>query len=152
MKNLASRGRRLLALVVMTLMAAGCLGGQEIAYTRPDALPMDKAVVYFYRPFNVINGAVHFDVLVNGAEIGILSNKGYLPLETEPGNTDIELKSMVFPYGVYGSLSLNLKPGQVHFVKYGPDSAMGKFKFRMMDPSTGEDEIKACTWFKRDEG
>ena len=145
------RNKTVFALVVAMLLVAGCMGIQEIAYTRPDTLPTDKAVVYFYRPFNILNSAKSFDVVVNGKEIDVLYNKGFFPVEVAPGDTDIELKDVVIPYSVYGSLNLYLKPGQVYFIKYGPDNAIDKFKLRMMDPAMGEDEIKDCVWFKREE-
>lgn len=139
----------LLALAAMMLVAGGCMGIEEIAYTRPDTLSPDKAMVFFYRPFNIFNSAKQFDVVVNGEETGVLYNKGFFPAEVTPGDTDMELKDVVFPFSVYGSLTLHLKPGQVYFVKYGPDNTIDKFKFRMMDPAVGEKEIQNCIWFKK---
>ena len=152
MQNVLSRKKMVFMFVATALLVAGCMGIQEIAYTRPDTLPTDKAVVYFYRPFNILNSAKSFNVVVNGEKTDTLYNKGFFPVEVAPGDADIELKDVMIPYSVYGSLNLHLKPGQVYFVKYGPDNAIDKFKFRMMDPTVGEAEIKGCTWFKKSEG
>ena len=151
MHNVVIRRWKVWLLAAM-LLVTGCMGIQEIAYTRPDTLPGDKAVLYFYRPFNILNSAKSFDVVVNGNKADVLYNKGFFPVEVAPGDTDIELKDVVFPFSVYGSLNLHLKPGQIYFVKYGPDNAVDKFKFRLMDPALGEEEIQGCTWFKKTEG
>lgn len=152
MRNVSTRRWKTWLFASMLMLMAGCMGIQEIPYTRPDALPSNTALVYFYRPFNILNSAKSLDVVVNGEKTEVLYNKGFFPVEVAPGDTDIELKDMVLPYSVYGSLNLHVKPGRVYFVKYGPDKAIDKFKFRMMDPAVGEEEIRNCTWFKKTEG
>lgn len=135
--------RRLIITVMLiwaVLLVSGCatLGPQ---YSKVEQVPVDRGLVYIYRPASFVGGGVSYDVHANQDVVTTLYNGGYYPYLSKPGEMEFwastESKS---------SITLDVKPGETYFVKgeVGVGFLVGRPHLMVVARETGEREITAC--------
>ena len=95
---------------IMTVVLAGCASGP--AFQAP-VLPADKAVIFIYRP-SAFGFAKAYDVKRGDETIVTVKSHGYFPYLTDPGTVTLSATTETTD-----SVTLDVKPSQVYFVKAG---------------------------------
>ncbi|WP_127024792.1 DUF2846 domain-containing protein [Rheinheimera mangrovi] len=93
--------------LVMIASLSGC-SATGPKFTQTEAAEANKAKVYFYRPWAMLDGAAAPTVQINGVDSFSISNGGYHVLDLTPGNTVIAVKE--------GGLMSNWRAGPLQIV------------------------------------
>ncbi|MBU4582266.1 MAG: DUF2846 domain-containing protein [Proteobacteria bacterium] len=137
----------ILACSLVLLLAAGCATYQPKAYT-PAAAPADKGLVYIYRPSNFVGGGVIYRVMLNGQEIGKLPDKSFVQAQLAPGKNEFRIVKDGWPQTVYGEQAVEVAASRVTYLRFGPDWAMGNPKFKPVDDTQGQLELRDLIWYQ----
>lgn len=136
---------KLFLIVPMLFLVACAATGTK--FQRIADIPKDKGIVYVYRPNSILGGAVHYDVHAgNDDVICDLVRNGYSPYYANIGELELwgktESKS---------SITIDVKPGQEHFVKGGLSMGfiVGRPNFTEVDNKTGLEEIAECVLLEK---
>ncbi|HEV8642485.1 MAG TPA: DUF2846 domain-containing protein [Methylomirabilota bacterium] len=137
---------RLIGLVVVAGIAlAGCATGAP--FRKIETIPSGKAVIYIYRP-SALGPAVQYDVKRGDTVITTMKAQGYYPYITDPGEVELwaETESKA-------SVTLDVKPGEVYFVKAGIGMGffVGRPRLQVVPREEGEKEIAECCKFVESE-
>jgi len=95
---------------IMTVVLAGCASGPVF---QAPVLPADKAVIFIYRP-SAFGFAKAYDVKRGDETIVTVKSHGYFPYLTDPGTVTLSATTETTD-----SVTLDVKPSQVYFVKAG---------------------------------
>ena len=114
-----------------------------------DKIPVDKAVVYIYRPTGPMFGAdvkIPFDVKANGEPVTTLVQGGYCAYITEPGQIEFTAFDTGFmaPTSVF-SVTVDAKAGLAYYLKgaHGKGIA-GRAHLEPVSSEAGANEIANC--------
>ena len=103
--------RHLTLVAAVAFVLAGCAKGAP--FQPLETLSQDKAVIYIYRP-SAFGFAVDYDVKRGDAVIVTMKSHGYYPYVTDPGVVELSATTETTD-----SVTLDVKPAQVYYVKAG---------------------------------
>ncbi|MCL1090171.1 DUF2846 domain-containing protein [Shewanella profunda] len=83
--------KKFISSLVVIASLTGC-SATGPKFTQTEAPEANKAKVYFYRPWAMLDGAAAPTVQINGVDSFNISNGGYHVLDLNPGNTIISVK------------------------------------------------------------
>lgn len=153
--KLSMKARWILGVIAFCCFLGGCrisdMGGAVGTAFAPVTPPAGKHVVYFYRNSSIVGAAATFALKVDASEITEVTNGGYYPYVTEPGQHVIYLKRLASPSliaaiseavgyeecgrftveadsALYMRYKLNSLSGQASFEEVPPEEAMGELK------------------------
>ena len=122
------------------LLIIGCASLGPV-YSKVDKIPDNSGLVYLYRPSSFFGGGVSFNVKTGETIITTLSNGGYYPYFSAPGEKEFwaqtESKS---------SVTLDVKAGKTYYIKgeVGVGFLVGRPHLMVVDPEIAEKEIVDC--------
>ncbi|ARN72654.1 hypothetical protein BST96_00105 [Oceanicoccus sagamiensis] len=104
--------------LVGIMVLGGCAASGPV-FVKPESVPAEKSLVYFYREMGFVASAVCFTIFIDGREIGCLKVGGYLRAEVDPGESIIVASykdgdERVQPL----SLQKNFQQGEVYYYEY----------------------------------
>jgi hypothetical protein len=82
-----------LVLIVPLFFIAGCFSATGPAFSSVETTDANKALVYIYRPFNIIQIGVMPYIYIDEVKYGQLKSGGYLYYFVDPGKRMIEFRS-----------------------------------------------------------
>lgn len=134
----------IVVLLLMGVLLSGCIPtGQSFAPVSDMA--NNKAVIYLYRPFNMVGGARMYTVWVDHQEMGKLSNGAYEPFLVDPGDHTIELKEdVMLRKGYEFEVTVQSVVNKTRYLRFGSDWAGGKAKLKNVDASIATPELEKC--------
>lgn len=114
-----------LVLASLSVLVGGCTAGGP-AFSPTEVVNADKALIYIYRPFNVIGCGLAPCVYIDEVKYAPLKNKGYLVCFIEPGKRMIELREPMWskPLTVYP----DLESGKEYYIRLAFYSEVGGIK------------------------
>lgn len=138
------RRTALVFLAGIAVLLTGCASGpkfDEVAQTLTKASP-DTGRIYVYRTA-VVGAAVQPEVKLNGEVVGRAKPKGFFVIDRPAGNYEIMTSTEVDR-----KLSLAVEPGQTRYVRLNISIGflVGHVYPELVEPSVGEEEIKACSY------
>jgi len=105
-------------LLAVTFFIAGCTAGGP-AFSPVENPDINKALVYIYRPFNIVGFGVAPCVYIDEVKQGELKNNGYLVYPVDPGTRIIETKDgLSDPLTLY----LDIVAGEEYYVRWSIDT------------------------------
>jgi hypothetical protein len=109
------------------LMFSGCIASGP-AFRPSDELKTDsKALVYIYRPGNLIGCGIAPTVYVDEIKLGNIKNDGYLVCSVDPGKRVVELVNWGDPSTIY----IDTVAGNEYYVRYFVDSDVSHIFFQL---------------------
>ncbi|MDF2180177.1 DUF2846 domain-containing protein [Aliiglaciecola sp. CAU 1673] len=144
--------RVILLLSVMTLSACSATGPQ---FTQLEIPETNKAKVYIYRPWAMLDGAAAPTVQINGKDSFNLSNGGYQVLDLVPGKTLLAVKEGGLLSNWRASplqISVDLQANKSYFVRLsaelsnaayvgGVSSVSGQYSWGLVDQQMALTEL-----------
>jgi hypothetical protein len=132
-------GGLLLSLIV------GCAGTTSFQKVDVD---QGKALIYVFRPESAFARGEMFKLAVNGAMKGMLLINGYLPVPVDPGEVTLAVfKNSLITKPLLAELALNVKAGDVYYIKVKPGIAWTVTMFKL-DSEQGAEEIKSAVLYQ----
>jgi len=133
----------LAGLIMAVLIMSGCGPTLGQSFKKVEIVPINKALIYIYRPMGFLGWARTIDVLAGDKDVINLSNSSYYPYFANPG--EIEFKSKLGS-ARSESLTLDAKPNRTYFLKTGirKGSTAVQIILTIMPPEEGETEIGEC--------
>lgn len=130
----------MLILAASLLAMSGC-ASQGPQFEAVTAIPSGKALVYIYRTPQFVGSAISFDIHHDDKVITRLTNGGYYPYITDPGEIELWAKTEA-----RSSVTLHLQPGETRYVKgaVGVGFFVGRPRLEVVGNITGAKEITAC--------
>ena len=88
--------------IILLILIAGCTASGP-SFSPVSAHEPNKAIVYVYRPFDVVGSGLAPKVYIDGVKYDPLKNKGYLVYFVEPGKRMLELRDAMWdePMTIY---------------------------------------------------
>lgn len=147
--------KKFIFLLVMIVSLTGC-SATGPKFTQIEAPDVNKAKVYFYRPWAMLDGAAAPTVQVNGVDSFEISNGGFHVLDLNPGNTIIAVKEG----GIMSNwragplqISLDVQANTTYFVRLtaelanaaylgGVASISGNYSLGLVNPATATQELR----------
>jgi len=122
MDNRTSHMARVLISLLLLVALAACAGDPVVPFTPAAPAHADAAQVYVYWPGQTWRerGQSSLELRVDGAPMGILRYKRYIPLEIPPGNHEFRLTGESAEANWKGrdqAFELKLKPGEVLYAR-----------------------------------
>tara|TARA_R110000737_G_C14313556_1_gene438380 strand:+ start:112 stop:576 length:465 start_codon:yes stop_codon:yes gene_type:complete len=111
--------KKLLLSLVVVVTFSGC-SATGPKFTQLESAEANKAKVYFYRPWAMLDGAAAPDVQVNGVNKFKISNGGYEILNLKAGDTSFVVKEGTFMSNWRAgelSINTNLEANKVYFIR-----------------------------------
>lgn len=108
-------------------------------YQEVKEVPIDKAIIYIYRPYKYSGSGVHFLVKANGTSVNdsYLYSSGYMVFFAYPGI----ISFTAFYLGMCGELSVKVAAGQSYYI----EGSLGmKPNFKLRDQQEAIEKIKKC--------
>ena len=105
------------------------------------AQPPEKAVIYVYRPANLIGAGVVYTVMAGGRPLVKLEPGGYIALVEDARAMEFTAKTEAET-----SITLDLAAGETYYLKggVGPGFVVGRPKLTLVDDTVGASEIQKC--------
>ena len=141
--------------LAMLVLLIGC-SATGPKFTAIEAPEVNKAKVYFYRPWAMLDGAAAPTVQINGVDSFEISNGGFHEIDLNPGNTIITVKE--------GGFMSNWRAGQLqitfdaaanntYFVRLtaaienatfvgGVASISGNYSLGLIEPESAKQELR----------
>lgn len=131
-------------LLLMGLFISGCIPtGQPFSPVKEMA--SSDAVIYIYRPFNMVGGARMYTIWVDRQEMGKLTNGAYEPFVVSPGTHKVELKEdVLLGRGDEFEITVESVANSANYLRFGSDWAAGKAKLKSVDDSVAIPELEKC--------
>ena len=140
--NVVKRG--LFVFVVGLVFLVGCVPmGQPFSPIRD--ISTEQAVIYLYRPYNMVGGGKLYTVLVDGQTVGKLVNGAYLPLLVARRTHKVELKQdSVLIRGDQYEVTVTPASSKVLYLRFGSMWAAGQAQLMEVDGATAMPELEKC--------
>jgi len=129
--------------VAMTLFLAGCAQGP--GFKRIEEFPLDRALVYFYRPEASVASGQNYSIKMIETVLGKLSSGTYFTYIAVPG------PQTYYYEGRYGftKVSVDLAPGGTYYFRLRRTGFLGSsFKLEQVHPMVGQVEIMECRLYR----
>jgi hypothetical protein len=126
---------------ILLTTAIGCAPTLGYAYKRVETTPSSKALVYIYRPSDMMGGAVYYDVKANGKVVTTLYRGSYYPYVTDPGEIEFSAKTEASD-----EVTIDAKANQTYFLKgsVGLGFFVGHPHLTVVPAEEAEKEIVDC--------
>jgi hypothetical protein len=111
---------RLASLLVLPFFLGAC-AAYGPAFTGATAPSPDRGAIYIYRPTAFAAGGTTQPILIDGVQVAVMKNGGYLRRELEPGHHTVEVQGFQ-PAGV----DVTIDPGKTLFFRYTIESQGGQ--------------------------
>ena len=124
-------------LISTLLMITGCASLGK-SFEVVEAVPPDKALIYFYRPGAFVGGGAYYDIIVNDKLVCTMYNGGYYPYFVDPGKINITASTEVTR-----ELTFVAKTNQIYYVKGGITMGIlvGRPSLEMVSSDVAREEI-----------
>ena len=134
----------IVALLLLGTVLAGCIPtGQPFAQIKD--MTNDQAVIYLYRPYNMVGGAKLYTILVDQQEMGKLSNGAYEPFVVAPGTHTVELKEdALLRKGYEFEVTVQSVANGAGYLRFGSEWAAGKADLKTVDAAIATPELVKC--------
>jgi hypothetical protein len=120
------------------VLLSGCC--QTHKYKPVVGIPVNKGVIYIYRPSNIFGSALTFDVYSGQNAIVALKNDTYYPYIVDPGETVLWSKN-----SSTSTVTVDVKEGEEIYVKCGiKGGIVYDPKLTIVLPDDAKKEIKSC--------
>lgn len=132
------------ALLLLVTVFSGCIPtGQPFAPIKE--MTNDQAVIYLYRPFNMVGGARMYTIWVDQQEMGKLSNGAYEPFVVVPGTHTVELKEdAMLRKGYEFEVTVQSVANGTSYLRFGSEWAGGKADLKTVDASIATPDLEKC--------
>ena len=128
-------------LLLSGVLLSGCC--QTHTYKPVADIPVNKGVIYIYRPINLIGFASAFNVYSGQNMIVTLKNGTYYPYIVNPGER--ALWSQHNLGGGTSTVTVDVKEGKEIYVKCGDEGGIDYSpKLMIVSPDDAKKEIKSC--------
>ena len=106
-------------------------------------VPLNRSVVYFYRPSQQTGADEVFDVKLDDRVIARLTDGSYVPYFAKPVRTVFSVKRRLERTS---TLTLHVKSRRVYYVKVDPTKGMLRVRpvLRVLPPAEALPEIRKC--------
>jgi hypothetical protein len=124
----------------IALLLAGCATGAS--YQGASTIPEGKALIYIYRLPKFVGFAIFYDVKAGETVVTTLKAGGYFPyVVSAPAEVELWARTEA-----KSSVTLDVKPGQIYYVKAGTSvgALVGRPRLIVVSADVGEKEIKEC--------
>lgn len=74
-------------------LLSGCVSATGPSFKEVTTTPSNKSLIYIYRPDYFRGCGLRYPVFIDNQQIGLLSNRGYLYSEVEPGQHTIKVQA-----------------------------------------------------------
>ncbi len=139
-----SKNGLIVVFLLIGVFLSGCIPiGQPFAPINKTT--NNKAVIYLYRPFNMVGGSRMYTILVDHQEMGKLPNGAYEPFVVAPGAHTVELKEdVMLRKGYEFEVTMQSAANGANYLRFGSDWAGGKAKLKKVDASIATPELQKC--------
>jgi hypothetical protein len=124
----------LFVLVLLVALVAGCASGP--LFQRSEAPEDNEALLYVYRPMQLLASGYSPDIYVNGEKALTLVNGGYSLFRLKPGKFTVIAKGFVIPGSGnhYGwAVEMGLEPGKTYYVRWKPGLSGIPYRYPNLD-------------------
>ncbi len=118
-------------------------GGHYAGLTNSDP---SKGSIYVYRDSSFAGAANQYDVMVNGVLVGSLPNGSFFSLDTAPGETKVEPRTLT-SFGFGKGSNITVEPGKSYCLKLTLNFCVQckSADINVVDNKQCESEIKSLT-------
>ncbi len=119
----------------------GCATNGQ-AFSPVENPDVNKAVVYIYRPFNVVACCLNPHVYIDEVKYGPLKNNAYLVYFVKPGKCMIELRDAMFDENM--TIYPDLAAGNEYYIRWSIETQLTShvYKFEVVPKEYAIEEIK----------
>lgn len=137
----------LLILATLTLgLLGGCASHTPFA---PASIEQDKALVYVFRPNSPFARGEMIRIDINGTkQKDLLVNNAYLPIQVNPGTTEIKAGFSNRLLGKGDSLTLTTVASKIYYVKVQPAAAW-TMAVTELDANQGAAEVSSKVFYQQ---
>jgi len=131
-----------LCVVLLALAALTGCAASGTPFHRVGEIPLDKGVIYVYRPGSLIGSKVRYEVHAGNGVVCTLLQGGYCTYFATPGS--LEMWGKTESKG--SSIIIDVKATQEYYVKVSPsiDFIVKRPNLSLMNPAEGLKEIEGC--------
>lgn len=132
----------IVAFLLLGVLLSGCIPtGQPFAPIKD--MTSNQAVIYLYRPYNMVGGARMYTIWVDQKKMGKLSNGAYEPFVVAPGSHTVELKEdVILGRGAQFNVTVQSAANGASYLRFGSEWAGGKADLKSVDAATATPELE----------
>ncbi len=126
-------------LLLSGVLLSGCCKTHK--YKPVAGVPVNKGVIYIYRPHNIFGSALTFNVYSGQNPLVALKNDTYYPYIVKAGERVLWSKNVRT-----STVTVDVKEGKEIYVKCGIDISLLSYdpKLMIVSPDEAKKEIKSC--------